>query len=120
MMGTVKRVDKVQAIVESGRVEAILPRDQMLPRENLRSGDRVRAYVAEVDQTARGARQLHLSRTCPEFLIRLFTQEVPEIEQGGLQIKARRVIGVRAKVAVHAVDQRIDRWVLAWVCVVRA
>ena len=56
-MGTVKRVDKVQAIVESGRVEAILPRDQMLPRENLRSGDRVRAYVSEVDQTARGARQ---------------------------------------------------------------
>mgnify|MGYP000302432092 CR=1 FL=1 len=111
MMGTVKRVDKVQAIVESGRVEAILPRDQMLPRENLRSGDRVRAYVAEVDQTARGARQLHLSRTCPEFLIELFTQEVPEIEQGGLQIKgAARDPGVRAKVAVHAVDQRIDPW----------
>ena len=109
MMGTVKRVDKVQAIVESGRVEAILPRDQMLPRENLRSGDRVRAYVAEVDQTARGARQVHLSRTCPEFLIELFTQEVPEIEQGGLQIKgAARDPGVRAKVAVHAVDQRID------------
>ena len=109
MMGTVKRIDKVQAIVESGRVEAILPRDQMLPRENLRSGDRVRAYVAEVDHTARGARQLQLSRTCPEFLIELFTQEVPEIEQGGLQIKgAARDPGVRAKVAVHAVDQRID------------
>ena len=109
MMGTVKRVDKTQAIVESGRVEAILPRDQMLPRENLRSGDRVRAYVYEVDQTARGARQLQLSRTCPEFLIELFTQEVPEIEQGRLQIHgAARDPGVRAKVAVHAVDQRID------------
>ena len=65
MMGTVKRIDRVQAIVESGRVEAILPRDQMLPRENLRSGDRVRAYIVEVDETQKGARQLQLSRTCP-------------------------------------------------------
>lgn len=109
MMGTVKRIDKVQAIIESGRVEAILPRDQMLPRENLRSGDRVRAYVAEVDFEQKGARQLKLSRTCPEFLMELFTQEVPEIEQGNLQIKgAARDPGVRAKVAVHAVDLRID------------
>ena len=109
MMGTVKRVDRVQAIIESGRVEAILPRDQMLPRENLRSGDRVRAYIAQVDETQKGARQLQLSRTCPEFLMELFTQEVPEIEQGNLQLKgAARDPGVRAKVAVHAVDQRID------------
>ena len=97
MMGTVKRIDRVQAIVESGRVEAILPRDQMLPRENLRSGDRVRAYIVEVDETQKGARQLQLSRTCPEFLMELFTQEVPEIEQGNLQLKgAARDPGVRA------------------------
>ncbi len=87
MMGTVKRVDKVQAIIESGRVEAVLPREHMLPRENLRAGDRVRAYMLAVDQTARGARQVQLSRTAPEFLMELFRQEVPEIDQGVLQLK---------------------------------
>lgn len=111
----------MQAIVESGRVEAILPRDQMLPRENLRSGDRVRAYIAEVDETQKGARQLQLSRTCPEFLMELFTQEVPEIEQGNLRTKgAARDPGVRAKVMVHAVDQRLTQLVPASACVVRA
>lgn len=109
MMGTVKRVDKVQAVVESGRVEAVLPREHMLPRENLRAGDRVRAFMLSVDQTARGARQVQLSRTAPEFLIELFRQEVPEVDQGVLEIKgAARDAGVRAKVAVHAVDMRID------------
>jgi N utilization substance protein A len=109
MMGTVKRVDKVQAIVESGKVEAVLPRDQMLPRETMRAGDRVRAYMVSVDQTARGARQVQLSRTAPEFLIELFRQEVPEIDQGVLELKgAARDAGIRAKVAVHALDSRID------------
>lgn len=109
MMGTVKRVDKVQAIIESGRVEAVLPREHMLPRENLRAGDRVRAYMLTVDQTARGARQVQLSRTAPEFLMELFRQEVPEIDQGVLQLKgAARDPGVRAKIAVHALDSRID------------
>ncbi len=109
MMGTVKRVDKVQAIVESGKVEAVLPRHQMLPRETMRAGDRVRAYMVSVDQTARGARQVQLSRTAPEFLIELFRQEVPEIDQGVLELKgAARDAGIRAKVAVHALDSRID------------
>ncbi|GHA67366.1 transcription termination/antitermination protein NusA [Formosimonas limnophila] len=109
MMGTVKRVDKVQAIIESGKVEAVLPRDQMLPRETMRAGDRVRAYMMSVDQTARGARQIQLSRTAPEFLMELFRQEVPEIDQGVLALKgAARDAGIRAKVAVQALDQRID------------
>ncbi|TDR29051.1 transcription termination factor NusA [Hydromonas duriensis] len=109
MMGTVKRVDKVQAIIESGKVEAVLLRENMLPRENFRAGDRVRAYMAEVDQTARGARQIQLSRTAPEFLMELFRQEVPEIAQGTLELKgAARDPGVRAKIAVHAVDERVD------------
>lgn len=109
MMGTVKRVDKVQAIVESGKVEAVLPRDQMLPRETMRAGDRVRAYMVSVDQTARGARQVQLSRTAPEFLLELFRQEVPEVDQGVLELKgAARDAGIRAKVAVHALDSRID------------
>lgn len=109
MMGTVKRVDKFQAVIESGRVEAILPRDHMLPRENLRTGDRVRAFMLTIDQTARGARQVQLSRTAPEFLMELFRQEVPEINQGVLELKgAARDPGIRAKIAVHALDMRID------------
>lgn len=109
MMGTVKRVDKVQAVIESGRVEAVLPREHMLPRENLRTGDRVRAFMLTIDQTARGARQVQLSRTAPEFLMELFRQEVPEVDRGVLELKgAARDPGVRAKIAVHALDMRID------------
>ena len=109
MMGTVKRVDKVQAIVESGKVEAVLLRENMMPRENFRAGDRIRAYMAEVDTTARGARQISLSRIAPEFLMELFRQEVPEVNQGTLELKgAARDPGVRAKLAVHAVDPRVD------------
>lgn len=109
MMGTVKRVDKTQAIVETGKVEATLLRENMMPRENFRAGDRVRAFMLEVDQTARGARQIQLSRIAPEFLMELFAQEVPEIQEGTLQVKgAARDPGVRSKLAVHAVDERID------------
>ena len=109
MMGTVKRVDKVQAIVESGKVEAVLLRENMMPRENFRAGDRIRAYMAEVDTTARGARQISLARIAPEFLMELFRQEVPEVNQGTLELKgAARDPGVRAKLAVHAVDPRVD------------
>jgi N utilization substance protein A len=81
MTGTVKRADKKGLIVESGRVEALLARDQMIPKENLRTGDRVRAYILNVDRAARGP-QIELSRTAPEFLIKLFENEVPEMEQG--------------------------------------
>ncbi|MGI9026809.1 MAG: transcription termination factor NusA [Burkholderiaceae bacterium] len=106
--GSVKRMDKGDAIVEAGRVEARLKRDQMIPKENLRVGDRVRAYVLRVDREARGP-QLMLSRTAPEFIVKLFELEVPEIEQGLLHIKAAaRDPGVRAKIAVFTTDRRID------------
>ncbi len=108
MTGTIKRADKKGLIVETGRVEALLTRDQMIPKENLRTGDRVRAYILNVDRTARGP-QIELSRTCPDFLIKLFENEVPEMEQGLLEIKAAaRDPGVRAKIAVVAHDKRID------------
>jgi len=95
-------------IVESGRVEALLPRDQLIAKENLRVGDRVRAYIAKIDRAARGP-QLILSRIAPEFLVKLFELEVPEIEEGLLEIKAAaRDPGLRAKIAVKSNDQRID------------
>ncbi len=106
--GTVKRIDRGDLIVEAGRLEARLPRDQMIPKENLRPNDRVRAYMLRVDRTPRGP-QIILSRTAPEFIIKLFELEVPEIEQGLMQIKsAARDPGVRAKIAVHTTDRRID------------
>jgi N utilization substance protein A len=108
MTGTVKRLDKGNFVVESGRVEALLRRDQLITKENLRMGDRVRAYIAKVDRAARGP-QIELSRTVPEFLMKLFEMEVPEIEQGLLEIKAAaRDPGVRAKIGVIAYDKRID------------
>lgn len=108
MSGTVKRIDREGAIIETGKLEARLPRDQMIPKENLRVGDRVRALVLRVNREGRGP-QLILSRTSPEFIRHLFTNEVPEIEQGLLQIKAAaRDPGVRAKIAVHTTDRRID------------
>mgnify|MGYP003334330177 FL=1 len=108
MTGTVKRADKNGLIIESGRVEALLRRDQMIPKENLRSGDRVRGFIVKVDREARGP-QIELSRTAPQFLIKLFENEVPEMEQGLLEIKgAARDPGIRAKIAVVAHDKRID------------
>ncbi|MDR4652694.1 MAG: transcription termination factor NusA [Nitrosomonas sp.] len=106
--GTIKRIERGNAIVESGKIEAELPRDQMIPKENLRVGDRVRAYLYKVDRAARGA-QLKLSRISPEFLMKLFELEVPEIEEGILEIKAAaRDPGSRAKIAVKSNDQRVD------------
>jgi N utilization substance protein A len=106
--GTVKRMERGSAIVESGRLEAVLPREQMIPKENLRVGDRVRAWVQKIDRGARGP-QLILSRTAPQFIMKLFELEVPEIEEGLLEIKsAARDPGVRAKIAVHTNDRRID------------
>jgi N utilization substance protein A len=106
--GTVKRAERGNLIVESGRVEALLPRDQLIAKENLRVGDRVRAYIAKIDRAARGP-QLILSRIAPEFLVKLFELEVPEIEEGLLEIKAAaRDPGLRAKIAVKSNDQRID------------
>ena len=106
--GTIKRMERGNAIVESGRLEALLARDQMIPKENLRIGDRVRGWVMKIDRTARGP-QLLLSRTAPQFIMKLFELEVPEIEEGLLEIKsAARDPGVRAKIAVHSNDRRID------------
>lgn len=106
--GTVKRMDKGDIIVESGRVEGRLRRGEMIPKENLRSGDRVRAMIMEVDLTLRGA-PIVLSRSAPEFMIELFRNEVPEIEQGLLEIKScARDPGSRAKIAVISHDKRVD------------
>ena len=106
--GTVKRMDKGDIIVEVGRIEGRLRRSEMIPKENLRSGDRVRAMIMEVDLTLRGA-PIVLSRAAPEFMIELFRNEVPEIEQGLLEIKScARDPGSRAKIAVVSHDKRVD------------
>jgi len=106
--GTVKRMERGSAIIEAGRIEALLPRDQMIPKENLRPGDRVRAWLMKIDRQARGP-QLILSRTAPEFIMKLFELEVPEIEDGLLEIKAAaRDSGMRAKIAVKSNDPRVD------------
>ena len=107
-VGTVKRLDKGDIIVESGRVEGRLKRSEMIPKENLRSGDRVRAFLQGIDATQRGP-QIMLSRSAPGFMIELFAQEVPEIEQGLLEIKScARDAGSRAKIAVVSHDRRVD------------
>lgn len=106
--GVIKRMERGNAIIESGRLEAVLPRDQMIPKENLRVGDRARACVWKVDRANRGP-QLILSRTIPEFVVRLFELEVPELEDGLIEIKAAaRDPGSRAKIAVVSNDKRID------------
>lgn len=106
--GVIKRMERGSSIIESGRVEALLPRDQMIPKENLRIGDRVRAYLWKVDRASRGP-QLILSRIAPEFLVKLFELEVPELEDGLIEIKgAARDPGSRAKIAVKSNDPRID------------
>ncbi len=106
--GVIKRMEKGNAIIEVGRIESLLPRDQMIPKENLRVGDRVRAYLSRIERSGRGP-QLILSRIAPEFLSKLFELEVPEIEDGLLEIKsAARDPGLRSKIAVKSNDQRLD------------
>ena len=106
--GTIKRMERGNAVIEAGKVEAVLPRDQMIPRENLRIGDRIKAFLLRVDRSARGP-QLILSRTAPDFIVKLFAMEVPEVDDGLLEIKAAaRDPGLRAKIAVKSNDQRID------------
>jgi N utilization substance protein A len=106
--GTVKRIERGSAIIEFGKIEALLPRDQMIPKENMRVGDRVRAHLLRVDRSVRGP-QIILSRITPEFLVKLFELEVPEIEEGLLEIvSAARDPGARAKIAVRSHDARID------------
>lgn len=106
--GVIKRMEKGNAIIEVGRIESLLPREQMIPKENLRVGDRVRAYLSRIERSGRGP-QLILSRVTPDFLVRLFELEVPEIEEGLLEIRAAaRDPGLRSKIAVKSNDQRLD------------
>ncbi len=106
--GVVKRVEYGNVVVDLGRAEAILRRDQLIPRESYRVGDRVRAYIRDVRREARGP-QIFLSRTAPEFMAKLFQMEVPEIYDGVIEIKAvARDPGSRAKIGVLSHDSGID------------
>ncbi|AMS38968.1 transcription termination/antitermination protein NusA [Aminobacter sp. Y103A] len=106
--GTVKRVEYGNVIVDLGRGEAIIRRDELIPRENYKYGDRVRAYVYDVRREQRGP-QIFLSRTHPQFMAKLFTMEVPEIYDGIIEIKSvARDPGSRAKIAVISRDSSID------------
>ena len=106
--GTVKRVEYGSVIVDLGRGEAIIRRDEMLPREVFRNGDRVRAFVFDVRRETRGP-QIFLSRTHPQFMAKLFAQEVPEIYDGIVEIKAvARDPGSRAKIGVISRDSSVD------------
>ena len=106
--GLVKRVEFGNVTVDLGRAEGMLRRDELLPRETFRNGDRVRALIYDVREEPRGP-QIFLSRTHPEFMAKLFAQEVPEIYDGIIEIKAvARDPGSRAKIAVISNDSRID------------
>ncbi len=106
--GIVKRVEFGNVTVDLGRAEAVVRRDELLPREHFKTGDRVRAYIYDVREEVRGP-QIFLSRTHPLFMAKLFTQEVPEIYDGIIEIKSvARDPGSRAKIAVISNDSSID------------
>src|SRR5579875_2881823 len=106
--GLVKRVEFGNVVVDLGRAEAMLRRDELLPRENFHQGERVRAYIYDVRREPRGP-QIFLSRTHPQFTAKLFAQEVPEIYDGIVEIKAvARDPGSRAKIAVVSRDSSVD------------
>lgn len=106
--GTCRRIEKGCIIVDLGRTDAILPAREQIPGEHYRPGDRVLGYLIDVQQTPRGPK-IVLSRTCPELLIQLFKQEVPEVNEGIVQIKnAAREPGIRAKIAVTSSDSDVD------------
>ncbi|MFQ5565849.1 MAG: transcription termination factor NusA, partial [Paracoccaceae bacterium] len=106
--GIVKRVEYGNVIVDLGRAEAIIRRDQLIPRETYRVGDRVRGYIRDVRSESRGP-QIFMSRTAPEFMAKLFGMEVPEIYDGIIEVKAvARDPGSRAKIGVISYDNSID------------
>lgn len=106
--GQVKRVEFGNVVVDLGRAEALMRRDELIPREHFKNGDRVRAYIMDVRKEQRGP-QIFLSRAHPGFMAKLFEQEVPEIYDGIIEIKAvSRDPGSRAKMAVHSNDSGID------------
>ncbi|MDH5488841.1 MAG: transcription termination factor NusA [Rhodospirillaceae bacterium] len=106
--GIVKRIEFGNIIVDLGRAEALMRRDEIIPREHFNNGDRVRAYITDVREEQRGP-QIFLSRTHPNFMAKLFAQEVPEIYDGVIEIKSvARDPGSRAKIAVISNDSTID------------
>src|SRR5881394_2163786 len=106
--GVVKRSEFGSVVVDLGRAEGVVRRDEMIPRESFRTGDRIRAYIYDVPREMRGP-QIFLSRSHPQFMVRLFAQEVPEIYDGIIEIKAvARDPGSRAKIAVISNDSSID------------
>ena len=108
IIGTVRRLDRQGVIVEIGRLEALLPNEQLIPRENFRVGDRVRAMLLKIEQRGHRA-EIILTRTSKEFLAKLFELEIPEIEDGSIEIKGiSRDPGIRSKIAVKSSDPRID------------
>lgn len=108
VLGTIKRAESYSVTVDLGRAEAVIRRDEMIPKENLNQGDKVRAYIVDVREEQRGP-QIFLSRAANEFMAKLFTQEVPEIYDGIIEIKAvAREPGSRAKISVLSRDTSID------------
>src|SRR6056300_1129510 len=108
LSGIVKRLEFGNVIVDLGRTEAIIQKNEMIPRENIKAGDRVKAYCYDVKREARG-QQIFLSRAHPKFMEKLFVQEVPEIYDGLIEIKSSaRDPGSRAKICVKAVDTSLD------------
>ncbi|MDE3060568.1 MAG: transcription termination/antitermination protein NusA, partial [Pseudomonadota bacterium] len=106
--GTVKRVEYGNVVVDFGRTEAMIRRDELIPREVFRPGDRIRAYIGDVRREKTGP-QIFLSRTHPDFLAKLFAQEVPEIYDGIIEVKAvARDPGSRAKIAVYSKDSSVN------------
>src|SRR5262245_57079013 len=106
--GIVQRVEKKNIIVNLGRTDAVLPEKEQIPYERYRQGDRIRAYILDVEMSNKGP-QIILSRTHPGFLIKLFEQEAPEVYEGIVEIKsAAREPGSRAKIAVHSTDPDVD------------
>ncbi len=106
--GIARRYERGNIIVDLGKADAVLSRKEIIPGENFKPGDRIQAYLTEVVMTNRGP-EIRLSRTCPMFLVKLFELEVPEIQDGTIEIKsAAREPGSRAKIAVVSVDKDID------------
>src|ERR1700709_1552554 len=106
--GVVKRSEFGSVVVDLGKAEGVVRRDEMIPRESFRAGDRIRAYIYDVRREARGP-QIFLSRSHPQFMVRLFAQEVPEIYDGVIEIRAvARDPGSRAKIGVISKDSSID------------
>ena len=108
ILGTVKRSDNFSVTLDIGKAEGVIRKEEMIPREKLKPGDRVRTYILNVSEETRGP-QIFLSRSCNEFLSLLFTQEVPEIYDGIIEVKSvAREAGSRAKISVYSKDNTID------------